>query len=76
MRHQHGDNIIGIAVNNMKNFKLRIYDKDGNLTHEEYFDSMMKLEDRYMELTGGRWSPTNPTAWEFDGTYWQRLCRY
>lgn len=64
----------------MKKYKLRIYKTSGadrgNLDHEEFFETLEELRKRYDSLfQRKRWSE-NPTAWEYDGKYWNRLFGY
>lgn len=64
----------------MKKYKLRIYktggvDK-GNLDHEEYFETLEELQERYHTLFRRSRYSYNPTAWEYGEKGWNRLEGY
>jgi hypothetical protein len=64
----------------MKGFKLRIYYTGGvhkgQLNHEEYFDTLEDMDDRYNELFNYENYSCNPTAWELKGGQYYRLSGY
>lgn len=59
------------------NFKLRIYKKTGSskgdLDHEELFETMEEMENRYNELFVYEDYSLNPTAWQLVNNEWNRL---
>lgn len=61
-------------------YKLRVYKlvgiDEGNLDHEEYFDTKEKMDKRYSELFEYELYSLNPTAWEFVDGKWKRLKGY
>lgn len=64
----------------MEKYKLRIYitngaDK-GNLDHEEFFETLEGLQERYDSLFRRELYSCNPTAWERKGNEWNRLAGY
>jgi hypothetical protein len=60
-------------------YKLRIYkihgcDK-GNLSHEEFFETLTEAEKRYKEFYIP-YSALNPTIWIKSNNDWERLLGY
>lgn len=65
----------------MKRFKLRFYHKSGGdkgcLSHEEFFDTLEQLNDRYEKVFVYLDFSLNPTAWELgSNNEWHRIYGY
>ena len=64
----------------MKRYKLRFYiasgPNKGNTDHEEFFDSIEKLDKTYKELFTNKPYSLRPTAWEWNGNDWDRIEGY
>ena len=64
----------------MKKYKLRVYitsgHSKGNLDHEEFFNSIEELDNRYKELFDYNLYSLNPTAWIWNGNDYRRISGY
>ena len=61
-----------------ESYKLRFYHKQkglnqGNLDHEEFFDTKAEAVNRYKEVFDRKNYALNPTMWVGDGDNWKRL---
>ena len=61
-----------------ESYKLRFYHKQkglnqGNLDHEEFFDTKAEAVNRYKEVFDRNAYSLNPTVWVGDGDNWKRL---
>lgn len=61
-----------------ESYKLRFYNKrkglnQGNLDHEEFFDTKEEAVSRYKEVFDKNSYSLNPTVWVGDGDNWKRL---
>lgn len=61
-----------------ESYKLRFYKKQkglnqGNLDHEEFFDTKAEAVSRYKEVFDRNAYSLNPTVWVGDGDNWKRL---
>lgn len=61
-----------------ESYKLRFYKKQkglnqGNLDHEEFFDTKAEAVNRYKEVFDRNAYSLNPTVWVGDGENWKRL---
>ena len=57
-------------------YKLRVYSKNGNLNHEEFFNTKELMDKRYDELFRYELYSLNPTAWENIDNEWCRIAGY
>ena len=60
-----------------KMYKMRFYKKagadEGNLDHEEFFDTREQVEARYKEVYVEKDLLLNPTVWEDRNGEWRRI---
>ena len=58
-------------------YKMRFYKKsgadEGNLDHEEFFDTRERVEARYKEVYVEKDLLLNPTVWEDRNGEWRRI---
>ena len=61
-------------------YKLRFYHKTGankgNLSHEEFFQTLKELQSRYNDVFVYNDFSLNPTAWKQTGNGWERIAGY
>ena len=61
-------------------YKLRFYHKTGankgSLSHEEFFQTLEKLQSRYNAIFIYNDFALNPTAWKQAGNGWERIAGY
>lgn len=57
-------------------YSLRVYHKNGSFDHEEFFETVTQMDERYEELCANKQSSLSPTAWNRIGTEWCRLAGY
>lgn len=72
------DKYYGEEIPFNESYKLRFYCKQegpnqGDLDHEEFFDTRLEAIDRYEEVFDRNAYSLNPTMWIGDGNSWKRL---
>ena len=63
-----------------KMYKLKFYNKTGankgNLNHEEFFQTLEELQNRYNDVFVYNDYSLNPTAWKQTSNGWERIAGY
>lgn len=54
-------------------YKLRFYDKWGNFSNEEFFDTVEELHERFHQVFQRELYSLNPTWWRWRDGHWRRL---